>query len=123
MIQWLMRWVEHWLTQLEKRLRLLGRVSVDRDPLLAVIRREGVITEGRYVIYFEVVLFADNPVVLEEFGTALNRAEDPPPPMKPAMRAAIRPYRYFVELRQRFSSFEEARAYWVARGATALWSD
>lgn len=122
MIQWLMRWVEHWLTQLEKRLRLLGRVSVDRDPLLAVIRREGVITEGRYVIYFEVVLFADNPVVLEEFGTALNRAEDPPP-MKPAMRAAIRPYRYFVELRQRFSSFEEARAYWVARGATALWSD
>ncbi|MFM7204317.1 MAG: hypothetical protein ACKO6N_26360 [Myxococcota bacterium] len=123
MLQWLITWIERWLSQLEQRLRRLGRVSVDRDPLVAVIRREGVITEGRYVIYFEVVLFADNPVMLEDFGPALNRDETPPPSMKPAMRAAIRPYRYYVELRQRFSSFEEARAYWVARGATALWSD
>ncbi len=103
-----------------KRLRL----AVDpRDPLVAIIRREGVISQGRYIMYFEVTLFGNNPVVLEEFGQVVNRDHELPPPMRKELAAVVESYQYFIEIRQRFKSIEEARDFWVARGATALWHD
>jgi len=99
------------------------RAVEPRDPLVAIIRREGVIAQGRYIMYFEVTLFGNNPVVLEEFGHVVNRAHEPPPPMRKELAEIVEGYRYFIEIRQRFKSIEEAREFWVARGATALWHE
>lgn len=120
---WLLQRLDRLLEDIQGRLRRLEPSSVGTETLVALIRREGVISEGRYVMYFEVTLFGDNPVVLEEFGRVLNRDNDPPPRFKPELMEAIQPYRYYIELRQRFNSVEEAREFWAQRGASALWAD
>lgn len=120
---WLLNRLNRLLESIQTRLRSLDPGLEETEPLVALIRREGVIHDGRYVMYFEVTLFGDNPVVLEEFGHVLNRDNDPPPAFKPELMQAIRPYRYYIELRQRFNSLEEAREFWAHRGASALWAD
>ncbi len=104
-------------------LRTLERNFSPQHPLVAVIRREGVISQGRYVMYFEVTLFGDNPVVLEEFGHVMNRETTPSPAFRRELAEAIQNYRYYIEIRQRFQSVEDARDFWVARGATAFWQE
>lgn len=120
---WILQPFFRFFAALQGSLRRLERQVQQHEPLIAVIRREGVILEGRYVLYFEVTLFGDNPVVLEEFGRALNRDNEPPPRFRRDLMEAVEPYRYYIELRQRFNSMEEAREFWVSRGATALWAD
>lgn len=105
------------------QLRLLETASGAHDPLVAIIRQEGRVTEGRYVVYFEVTLFGDNPVVLEEFGRVVSRETDPPPRFKRELMERIGTYRYFIELRQRFKTAEEARDYWLGQGATLYWAE
>ncbi len=104
-------------------LQKLQRAVDTRDPLVAIIRRGGAIVQGRYHMYFEVTLFGNNPVVLEEFGSVINRAHKSPPPMRPEIERLVQEYQYYIQVRQKFKRIEEAREYWTARGATALWHD
>ena len=110
-------------TRLRGLFHKLQRAVEAKDPLVAIIRRQGVVAQGKYIMYFEVTLFGNNPVVLEQFGQVIHRDLEPPPPMRPELERVVEGYRYFIEIRQRFNRIEEARDFWTARGATALWHD
>lgn len=91
------------------------------QPLVAIIKRNGSIFEGRYVVYFEVTLLGDNPVILEEFGTVANKEINPLPRFQKELEVISENYRYYVEIRQRFQNIEDARDFWVSRGAATYW--
>ena len=101
-------------------LRHLERSLRPHDPLVAVIRREGVVEDGLYRVHYVVTLFGDNPVALEDFGPLRERGIDPLPPLPRDAEEAVRPYRYFIEFRQHFASDEEARRFWIEQGAIAF---
>jgi len=117
------RFFEHqrdWVTGFFRRLE---RSLAPLDPLVAVIRREGMIRGGRYVMFFQVTLFADSPVMLEEFGRVHHMEKVSPPAFGAEIEEELQSYRYFVTLRQYFHAIEDARDYWLANGATAFWDE
>lgn len=101
--------------------RRLGRLVDDRAPETApptvVVRRRSVIHQGRLRLYYEAILFGDNPFDLERFGPVHSRDDAPVEDLAPHAAERVAGLRYYVLDPEPYPSAEEAAGAWAPLGA------
>lgn len=82
----------------------------------AVVRRCSKVEEGRVRLYFQAILFGNNPFDLERFGPVYAADGPLPDGLCPTAQAALAPFRFYVLDRVHYPTPQAIAQVWGDRG-------